>query len=139
LIGVPFLTRPQHPLGFWRSFGIVAILLVFFVGGLVVSVKIGGGTNLHNLDAFMILLLILVTTILFSTAVGKSKRSAKLIVSWPLLTGLLTVPILFSVFSGGPLELQERQTPLGHIWSGRRPACTGIRETLSHGNGDLSQ
>jgi hypothetical protein len=108
VIGVLFLAQRQHPLGFWRSFGIVAILLVFFVGGRVVSVKIGGGTNLHNLDAFMVLLLILVTTILFSTAIGKSKRSAKLIVSWPLLTGLLTVPILFAVFSGGPLELPER-------------------------------
>jgi hypothetical protein len=35
-----------------------AILIVFFAGGIVVSVKIGGGTNLHNMDAFLVFLLI---------------------------------------------------------------------------------
>jgi hypothetical protein len=109
LIGVLWLTQRQHPLGFWRSFGIVVILTVFFMGGLVVSVKIGGGTNLHNMDAFMALLLVLVTSPLFSGQISKEKKSAKVIVSWPLLTSLLTLPILFAVFSGGPLDLPERQ------------------------------
>ncbi len=38
-----------HP---WRWVSLLAILLVLYLGGLVVSVKIGGGSNLHNLDAF---------------------------------------------------------------------------------------
>jgi hypothetical protein len=42
-----------HPL---RLAGILAALVVLLVGGLVVSVKIGGGSDLHNLDAFLILL-----------------------------------------------------------------------------------
>ena len=42
-----------------RLLGISAILLVFFGGGLVVSVKIGGGSNLHNLDAFLSLFLVI--------------------------------------------------------------------------------
>lgn len=41
-----------------RYLGLVAILAVLFVGGLVVSVKIGGGSNLHNLDAYMTLLVV---------------------------------------------------------------------------------
>jgi hypothetical protein len=109
LIGVLFLTRRQHPLGFWQSFGIVSILLVFFVGGVVVSVKIGGGTNLHNMDAFMVLLLILVTTSVFLAGTAKAKKTTKLIVPWQLLGALLIVPILFAAFSGGPLDLPERQ------------------------------
>jgi hypothetical protein len=36
-----------------RLAGVAAILLVLFGGGLVVSTKIGGGSNLHNLDAFL--------------------------------------------------------------------------------------
>jgi hypothetical protein len=36
----------------WPWLGILAILLGLYLGGLVVSVKIGGGSNLHNLDAF---------------------------------------------------------------------------------------
>jgi hypothetical protein len=39
-----------------RKLIITGILLVFMLGGLVVSVKIGGGSNLHNLDAFLLLL-----------------------------------------------------------------------------------
>ncbi len=41
-----------------RWLGIVAMLAVLFAGGLVVSVKIGGGSNLHNLDAYLVLLLV---------------------------------------------------------------------------------
>jgi len=34
----------------------LSILLVFFLGGLLVSAKIGGGNNLHNLDIFFLLM-----------------------------------------------------------------------------------
>jgi hypothetical protein len=43
----------------WRWLGIVAILGVFFAGGMVVSVKIGGGSNIHNLDAYLVFLMLL--------------------------------------------------------------------------------
>ncbi len=39
-----------------RLLGVVAITLVLFGGGLVVSTKIGGGSNLHNLDAYLVVL-----------------------------------------------------------------------------------
>ena len=38
--------------------GISMMLGVLFVGGIIVSLKIGGGSNLHNLDAYMTLLMI---------------------------------------------------------------------------------
>jgi hypothetical protein len=47
--------RSYHPL---RLLGVAAILLVLFAGGLVVSTKIGGGSNLHNMDAYLSLLLV---------------------------------------------------------------------------------
>ena len=46
----------KHELSDWRKLGIIGILIMFLLGGLAVSVKIGGGSNLHNLDAFMVLL-----------------------------------------------------------------------------------
>jgi hypothetical protein len=46
-----------HPL---RLLLIFAALFVLFLGGLVVSLKIGGGVDLHNLDAYWVLLLIVV-------------------------------------------------------------------------------
>jgi hypothetical protein len=44
-----------HPL---RLIGMFGILLVLCAGGVVVSTKIGGGSDLHNLDAYLILLLL---------------------------------------------------------------------------------
>jgi hypothetical protein len=38
---------------------LVAELLVLFVGGLLVSMKIGGGADIHNMDAFAVLLLVI--------------------------------------------------------------------------------
>lgn len=37
-----------------RTFGLAGILILFGLGGIVVSVKIGGGGDLHNLDAFLV-------------------------------------------------------------------------------------
>jgi hypothetical protein len=45
---------------YWlRWLGLAGELLVLFVGGTIVSVKIGGGSNLHNLDAYLVLLLVI--------------------------------------------------------------------------------
>jgi hypothetical protein len=45
----------KEKLGVWRWIGIILILAVFMLGGMVVSTKIGGGGDLHNLDAFIVL------------------------------------------------------------------------------------
>ncbi len=39
---------------------VALILAIFFIGGLIVSVKIGGGSDIHNLDGFVLLLLIVI-------------------------------------------------------------------------------
>lgn len=41
----------------WQKLGIFLPLLAFFVVGLIISVKIGGGGDLHNMDMFIIGLL----------------------------------------------------------------------------------
>lgn len=48
--------RKQLPRLHWlRWMGLTGILSVFFLGGLLVSLKIGGGGDLHNLDGFLVL------------------------------------------------------------------------------------
>ena len=44
--------------GIIRSLIIISILLVFYIGGIIISLKIGGGSNLHNFDAFIVFLLV---------------------------------------------------------------------------------
>jgi len=59
------LLEVQSGVAFWRRvhwlrwLGLGGELAVLFLGGLIVSVKIGGGSNLHNMDAYMVLLLII--------------------------------------------------------------------------------
>lgn len=65
------LVEERHSRRFWHSIhiirllGIKSILLVLFLAGLVVSVKIGGGSNLHNMDAYLVLLLVTSTWFFF--------------------------------------------------------------------------
>ena len=104
------LRQKNAGLGLWRRIGVAALLLIFFVGGLVVSVKIGGGTNLHNMDAYLVMLLVLGVALAFGAyapAANKSLSSFK--IAPALLTALLLMPVLLAVLSGEPLALPSRQ------------------------------
>jgi hypothetical protein len=65
-VGAHTTWRGYHP---WRLLGIVAFLGVLFAGGMVVSVKIGGGSNLHNFDAYLALLAVITVYFLFDQPV----------------------------------------------------------------------
>ncbi len=82
-----------HPVR-WLSIG--AILGTLLVGGILVSVKIGGGSNLHNLDAYLIVLLIVGTYAYFDRAsiVGDEGREFSRS-AWGLDALALAVPALF--------------------------------------------
>ena len=103
------LRQPGAGLGAWRTGAIALILLVFFGGGLVVSAKIGGGTNLHNMDAYMVLLLVLGLCLLFGRYAPQGGGTAlqPLSLSPGLLALALVVPLYFSILLGGPLNLPE--------------------------------
>ena len=64
LIGIYFLfSRSYH----WISkIGIGGLLLAFLLGGALVSVRIGGGNNLHNFDGFFLILWVVICYLLFS-------------------------------------------------------------------------
>jgi hypothetical protein len=104
------LRQKENAPGLWRGLGITFLLAVFFFGGLVVSVKIGGGTNLHNLDAYMVLLWVLTGVVAFGFyAPASSKAAQKFKVSAWLAAALLAVPIPFAIFNGAPLNLPNQQ------------------------------
>ncbi|MBL8101540.1 MAG: hypothetical protein JNM02_03340 [Anaerolineales bacterium] len=61
-----------HPL---RSLVLLALVLVLFFGGLVVSTKIGGGGDLHNMDAFLVMLALIATSFFAGRVVGDDEPS----------------------------------------------------------------
>jgi hypothetical protein len=95
-----FLTWRRRPLNlhFLRVWGLVAMLVVLFLGGLVVSVKIGGGGDLHNMDAYMVLLG-LVTAYALNQRIETESASPSAVEaeSWPVFILLLIVPVALAL------------------------------------------
>ena len=79
-----------HPL---RLVLIFAALLVLFLGGLVVSLKIGGGANLHNMDAYFSLLLIVFAYFVFARYQPEDGGAAQPVpLHWLLVVALIVMP-----------------------------------------------
>lgn len=55
----------QHRWHWIRVAGLVSMLFVLLAGGFVVSAKIGGGSNMHNLDGYLTLSLVIGLYLLF--------------------------------------------------------------------------
>lgn len=91
-----------------RALLVVVPPLILLLGGIVASLKIGGGSDLHNLDAYLILLLIASVSILFGRFTGEDKGRAEvppIPVAVLILIGFL--PVLFVVDKGGPLRFRD--------------------------------
>jgi hypothetical protein len=72
--------------------------LVLFVGGLVVSARIGGGADLHNLDAYFVLTLIVSSHLIFARYRDESRARPKpLSLHWALVLWIAVTPVWFLV------------------------------------------
>lgn len=91
-----------------RQLIILAILLVFLAGGLVVSVKIGGGSNLHNLDAFLLLLAILCGYVIFKHIQPDHHSDNKVMGSSLLMILLVLIPVCWSVLNWEPYHVPDK-------------------------------
>jgi hypothetical protein len=87
---------------------IFAALLVLFAGGLVVSLKIGGGVDIHNLDAYLSLLLIVTAYVVFRKYVPESgENNTPFILPWGLAVFLIAVPAWFLVGSSAGIKVYD--------------------------------
>ncbi len=93
-----------------RSLGLLAILAVFGLGGVIVSIKIGGGGDLHNLDAFLVFLVVIALYILFDRYVPQ-KTSTDTPISFPFysLVLLVIIPLFFVVKGRANFEYKDLQ------------------------------
>lgn len=87
----------------------LGILIVFFAGGLVVSVKIGGGSNLHNLDAFLLLLTVFCSYLVFNRIQRDDTNHPVSVRISALLTILLVmIPIGWSIHQWAPFPKLDK-------------------------------
>jgi hypothetical protein len=79
-----------------RWLGLFAILAVLFAGSLVVSAKIGGGGDLHNMDTFAVLLGIAAAYFIGGQVAAES-GSVQPVRPWGLLSLAVMIPMLFII------------------------------------------
>jgi hypothetical protein len=86
--------RALHPI---RWVGLFLMIGILFAGSLVVSVKIGGGGDLHNMDAYAILIGIVAAYFIGGRAQVEPNEPPLKIRSWPALTLAVLIPVLFLI------------------------------------------
>lgn len=106
LIASTLRWKQLHPI---RWLGLWGMILVLFAGSLVVSVKIGGGGDLHNMDTYAVLLGIVSAWFIGGKVVSESRTdfSPSCYFSpsynWPITAAALLIPLLFLLPSLAPL------------------------------------
>jgi hypothetical protein len=83
-----------HPI---RWLGLLLILATLFLGGLVVSVKIGGGGDMHNMDAYAVFVSLLALYFIGGKVQGESNEPVWARVSWPVIAVALIMPLIFLI------------------------------------------
>ncbi|MBK9206941.1 MAG: hypothetical protein IPL71_00985 [Anaerolineales bacterium] len=84
-----------HPLRWAALFAMLSVLLL---GGLIVSVKIGGGADLHNMDAFLVLLAIIATSFFAGHVAGEDDLNPIWgQIHWSVTVAALLVPLGFAL------------------------------------------
>lgn len=83
---------------------LIAELAVLFAGGIVVSMKIGGGADIHNMDGYAVTLLIISVYMVFGPKpftrqddAQSSNYMGKALLPWTITFLLVLVPVWFSV------------------------------------------
>jgi hypothetical protein len=89
----------QWRLDAWQKLAIWGALLGFLAAGLVISTKIGGGGDLHNLDMYLVTLMLV--AVLGFTDVSKTAGTLQL-PAWAV--GLTVLMILFPLYHYTPLN-----------------------------------
>ncbi len=80
-----------------RTMGLLGILAAFGLGGVVVSVKIGGGGDLHNLDAFLVFWVLITSMIVIDRyALEVDQPSGQSTLNYGLLLLTVAVPVILA-------------------------------------------
>lgn len=118
LLGILFATGPIILLlvylirkGVWKTISLQRFAFVLGMGallivGVIASAKVGGGTDLHNLDMFFVGLVLVAAIAWDSGFMTRVIRSAKQIplIPW-ILSGMVLIPAFIPLISGRPLTL----------------------------------
>jgi len=93
-------------LNWLQKSGLAAINVIFLVVGIIASVKIGGGSNLHNLDMFLVGLVLIASQAVVAVSNQDSAWLTKPAIA-VLVSLILVAPTTFALSGGERLLLPE--------------------------------
>jgi hypothetical protein len=94
--------RQRVEWGWPRIVLLLGALAVLFFGGLLVSVKIGGGSDIHNMDGYAVVLLIIFSSLFFGRHACETEQPGMIRQPewhWGIFVLLVLVPAWFAVRS----------------------------------------
>jgi len=105
-----------HPI---RLLLLIAALVALFVAGLFVSLKIGGGADLHNMDTYFVVLLIMFLYLVFARYVREDFAAPQPVpLHWLVVVALLIFPIWAAIqpnLGFGTFDSQRTQAILTEL------------------------
>lgn len=112
LLWLKFRQKSLPALHWLQWLGLTGILGVFFAGGLVVSVKIGGGGDLHNLDGFLVFWALITGVILgMSSPSSNPDPKTNEIPRWRFwLAMAVIIPVFFAFMHSGSWSFSTAQS-----------------------------
>ena len=95
-----------HPL---RLFLLIAALVVLFVVGVFVSLKIGGGADLHNMDSYFVVMLIMVAYLVFAQYRNEDGTfDNPMSINWVVVVLLVAMPVWSQIQSSAGIVSYDR-------------------------------
>jgi hypothetical protein len=113
----------------FRKLGLAGVLCVLFVGGLVVSIKIGGGADLHNLDAYLVALWIIGSYYYFGALSSDLTDSHQAPIFEPLAWLALVIPLILSISFRDAPQHQDIRTDQAELQV--------LKQVLDQGKGEV--
>ncbi len=94
----------------WSAEAVVGAILTVFLGiGIIVSLKIGGGNNLHNLDMFFLALLLITAAFWQEGGAEWLQKRAHTLWEQSALFSLVIVPMYFVFAAASPQHIPEKR------------------------------
>lgn len=103
------IASKKWPINWLQKLSILAVSGAFLTIGTIASVKIGGGSNLHNLDMFLVSLILIATYAILS--LGQKKLVFHDNTPWTniLLIAVLIAPVTYTLIGGSRLVLPSEE------------------------------
>ena len=109
LLLVVLIIQKKWRTNWLQNLALIGVPGAFLVVGIIASVKIGGGSNLHNLDMFLISLVLTASCVYhFVMKEKKDFKKISLLASIILFIALVS-PVTFTLIGGSRLELPSKE------------------------------